>query len=741
MWEGLSVGAASTRPRRNLDTRFCLAVAFAGFAVTYIALFRFTEATHAGISYTGALLGVAFLFSHINVTLPLAGARPQFTLQELSITLALIGGDPAAALPALLVIHAHWAWMSATSRHATYTRLISGMFTIILQAWTYHFLGVLGSPDLVTASTIADALPLLAVVTLLRCVIEHQEPSDTPAVSPTWRERLTFSVTLYGVRLLASLLGVAAYAGKGFGMSVLLQSAGPIILLAVALAMPVLYLGRYRGWAKMYQLTESWQFDEKRVKQALENLHTMAPDHGHVLLVEDPVSRVTYRAWVDAYRTGVKTDILHLSLDEAIRKNPTPEAGWKLFSRPGRSTATVIKHRVALTQVNPLIGFSLMARSPVAYRTGVSLMLESMLDTVAAVARKTSEKSTTPTALSIMMANVQDGFAVVDSDGIIRSWNKSMEAFTNVTAQEAVGTKMSTTLKSFGSAVGTAGQPMIFTKDTEGNTRFLYITTFKDVPLGNGSPATLHNFHDVSRLVASTETRNQFFAYVTHEFKGPISALTMQAEALEDRYGHEDPDVADLSQTVDHLTELLADLSTSTELGVSQSPLKMSAKVINAHELLKFPWMCNTVTQFKHLQIKDSQDFTVYVDVFRARQIITNLVSNAVKYSPDNTPISLVYGADYETGFGYIQVIDQGIGVPDESKDALFEAYVRGRNATRTSGQGLGLPLSKTLAEQMGGTVTYKANCPKGSVFTLWIPLRDGSEPEDELTRKANAIA
>lgn len=735
------MGTMSSRPRWNPDTRFCLAVAFVGFVVTYIALFPVTEATYDGVNYTGALLGVVFLFSHINVTLPRAGARPQFTLQELSVTLALIGGIPVVVLPALLAIHVHRAWLSSGSRKVTYTRMFSGMFTIILQAWVYHFLGVLGSPDLVSVSTIVGALPLLAVVTLLGCVIDHQEPTPAAQTASTRRERLTVSATLYVVRLLASLLGVTAYTGNGFGLGVLLQTAGPIILLVVALAMPVLYLGRYRCWSKMYRLTESWQFDEKRVGRVLENLHAMAPDHGHVLLVEDPISKVTYRAWVEAYRTNVHTDVLHLSLNEAVRKNPTPAAGWRLFSRRGRTTSTVIKHGVALTQVNPLVRFSLMARSPVAHRTGVSLMMESMLETFAAVARKASEKSTTPTALSIMMANVQDGFAVVDSDGIIRSWNKAMESFTGITSQKAVGTEMSTTLKSFESAVGTAGQPMIFTKDTEGNTRFLYITTFKDVPLGNGTPATLHNFHDVSRLVASTETRNQFFAYVTHEFKGPISALMMQSEALEDRYGHEDPDVADLSQTIDHLAGLVADLSTSTELGVSQTPLKMSAKVINARELLEFPWMCNTVTQAKHLEVEGNQDFTVFVDVFRARQIITNLVSNAVKYSPDNTPITLVYGADPDVGFGYIKVVDQGIGVPDDSKDALFEAYVRGRNASYTNGQGLGLSLSKTLAEQMGGTATYEANCPKGSVFTLWIPLRDGSEPEDELTRKANAIA
>ena len=114
-------------------------------------------------------------------------------------------------------------------------------------------------------------------------------------------------------------------------------------------------------------------------------------------------------------------------------------------------------------------------------------------------------------------------------------------------------------------------------------------------------------------------------------------------------------------------------------------------------------------------------------DRSRVDQIITNLVSNAIKYG-GGKPISItVAGGDGdgdggEGGGARVVVVDQGIGVAPSDHLRIFERFERAVTRSHYSGMGLGLWISRRIAEAMGGRVTLESELGRGARFTLWLP-------------------
>jgi signal transduction histidine kinase len=108
-------------------------------------------------------------------------------------------------------------------------------------------------------------------------------------------------------------------------------------------------------------------------------------------------------------------------------------------------------------------------------------------------------------------------------------------------------------------------------------------------------------------------------------------------------------------------------------------------------------------------------------DADRIQQILSNLVHNAVQYSPPGTEIALL--AEEHPDQVLIKVCDQGPGVPPEDRAHLFEPYFRGEGVMQsTDGQGLGLPIARSLAQQLGGDLWYDEQAAEGACFCLTLP-------------------
>ena len=115
-------------------------------------------------------------------------------------------------------------------------------------------------------------------------------------------------------------------------------------------------------------------------------------------------------------------------------------------------------------------------------------------------------------------------------------------------------------------------------------------------------------------------------------------------------------------------------------------------------------------------------------------QILTNLLSNALKYTPETGEIMIRLDAESEEGFIVISVTDTGIGISPEDQAKLFKSFFRGSNThlTRASGAGLGLSITKSLVELQGGRIWLNSELNRGSTFYVTIPTYDGGEMEEQ---------
>ena len=101
--------------------------------------------------------------------------------------------------------------------------------------------------------------------------------------------------------------------------------------------------------------------------------------------------------------------------------------------------------------------------------------------------------------------------------------------------------------------------------------------------------------------------------------------------------------------------------------------------------------------------------------------ILSNLVHNAIKYSPENTHIDI--DVQYKKDSIAIKIIDQGIGIPEEEQKYVFDRYFRARNALLTQGTGIGLNIVKNHLENLGGSITFMSKENEGSTFIVELPL------------------
>ena len=113
------------------------------------------------------------------------------------------------------------------------------------------------------------------------------------------------------------------------------------------------------------------------------------------------------------------------------------------------------------------------------------------------------------------------------------------------------------------------------------------------------------------------------------------------------------------------------------------------------------------------------RDAIAQADPARLRQVLLDLIENADKYSPEGRPILLKLQHDGNNAA--IEVIDQGIGIPDDELDAVFERFQRGSNAPVKTGSGLGLSLVKLLVVGMGGSIEVRSRLNEGSCFTVHL--------------------
>ncbi|NUT80357.1 ATP-binding protein [Pseudomonas brassicacearum] len=231
----------------------------------------------------------------------------------------------------------------------------------------------------------------------------------------------------------------------------------------------------------------------------------------------------------------------------------------------------------------------------------------------------------------------------------------------------------------------------------------------------------------------ANSAKSEFLAMMSHELRTPMNGVLGMLQLLETtRMTDEQHEYTALaSESTEHLLKVINDILDFSR--IERSALELEHIPFNLAELVG---SCAQSFQHSAAQRKlgldlllpdDMQALQVQGDPTRIRQILVNLIGNALKFTEQGrVTVQCQWQAlDHELLWFTCTVRDSGIGIPAESLERMFDAFQQADNSIsrRYGGTGLGLPIARTLAERMGGTLRAQSEEGHGSVFTLEIPL------------------
>lgn len=235
--------------------------------------------------------------------------------------------------------------------------------------------------------------------------------------------------------------------------------------------------------------------------------------------------------------------------------------------------------------------------------------------------------------------------------------------------------------------------------------------------------------HDVTEQQKLDSMRREFVANVSHELRTPITSIKSYTETLLDG-AVEDVETTEhflsvINSEADRMTRLVKDLLQLSRLDNQQMSWKIEKVSLN--EIVK-----NIVNRMQLEAGQKNQKLESFVigeipsinaDKDRLEQVMVNLISNALKYTPENGQITVYVGKLINDI--YVKVTDTGIGIPNESLQMVFERFYRVDKARSRDlgGTGLGLSIAKEIVEAQGGTISITSEVGKGTEVTVRLPL------------------
>ena len=232
--------------------------------------------------------------------------------------------------------------------------------------------------------------------------------------------------------------------------------------------------------------------------------------------------------------------------------------------------------------------------------------------------------------------------------------------------------------------------------------------------------------------LAEAALRTRLIATVSHELRNPLHAMAGLAELLTTSSGLQD-DASSLANTlrrqIDGLTTVIDDLLDSSRLGVGAvslvaQPVLLRSLVDDVVALAGLGARGKPVAVLAH--VPDDVPLWVMGDETRMRQVLSNLVGNAVKFTAQGEVLLMVTAAAEGLQF---DVSDTGHGIAPAEMGAIFEPFTSGKNAGDRSGAGLGLTIVRQLVELMSGTIQVVSDLGGGSTFTVTLPVLECDAP------------
>ena len=352
--------------------------------------------------------------------------------------------------------------------------------------------------------------------------------------------------------------------------------------------------------------------------------------------------------------------------------------------------------------------------------------------------------------INAIVAAAQDAFIAVDRRGMVLDWNGAAERMFGWRRQEAVGwplaelvlperyrASLARGLHAFnrtghlGMLDGRLERTVI---DRTGREFTIEMTAGL---AGHGEDAFFSVFlHDISERKKVERMKNEFIATVSHELRTPLTAIQASLSMLADGMAGElPPDAARLttiaSQSSERLVRMVNDLLDIQKIEsgkmdfvrTPQALLPVAERALGAMEskaaqhgvLLRRDWSSG------------ADGIAAAIDPDRMEQVLTNLVSNAIKFTPAGRAVTL--GLSRSGGKARLSVLDEGPGIAPEFQPRIFERFAQadGADSRTRGGSGLGLAISKAIIEKHGGTIAFTTAPGQGTRFVIELPLAEAT--------------
>ena len=346
-----------------------------------------------------------------------------------------------------------------------------------------------------------------------------------------------------------------------------------------------------------------------------------------------------------------------------------------------------------------------------------------------------------------VLETVADGVFLVDIEGIVRIWNRAAEAITKLPRGGVVGRRADEVLpgwQDLAVRVAVAGAPgpasaTTFPLELDGDERWLSIS---GVGFDEG---TVYAFRDLTEERALEQIRQDLVSTVSHELRTPLaaiygSALTLARDDLELEEAMHRKLLEVIVEESTRLADIVNDLLLASQLDADR--LEMRVEPCDAHAIAAgvLDAARTHLPEGTRVSLDSGEDVPrVAADEGQLRQVLTNLIDNAVKYSPTGGDVQVRVEAAGE--YVRFTVADEGLGIPPAEQSRIFEKFYR-LDPDMTGGiggTGLGLYISRELVRRVHGRIWVEPNGSRGSIFNVEIPA--ASEPSAEPRRHKTAGA
>jgi PAS domain S-box-containing protein len=349
-----------------------------------------------------------------------------------------------------------------------------------------------------------------------------------------------------------------------------------------------------------------------------------------------------------------------------------------------------------------------------------------------------------------VLETVADGVFLVDGEGIVRLWNRAAEAITKLARTAVVGRRADEVLPGWHDLavrVPVAGAPgpataTTFPVELDGEERWLSIS---GVGFDEG---TVYAFRDLTEERALEQIRQDLVSTVSHELRTPLaaiygSALTLAREDLQLEEAMHKKLLEVIVEESTRLADIVNDLLLASQLDAGR--LELHVEPCDAHALAASVLDAARTHLPEGMRVSlDSgqQDVPrVVADEGQLRQVLTNLIDNAVKYSPGGGDVRV----RLEPAGKYVRftVADEGLGISPAEQSRIFEKFYRvdPDMAGGVGGTGLGLYISRELVRRVHGRIWVEPNGRRGSVFHVEIPAASESSTGQNRRKRARASA